>query len=858
MLTRNEIARHFFTNYFGQLPSGSVIEIRVIRPSKGVVTRDWLTRPEDIDVTKYPDGDDIYFGVTLRQEGTTTATKSDLTHAVALWADVDNVANKPHMVAELKRLHSPTWVVDSGNGLHVYWRLKQPFAITDPARRDLLERIASGIAAHVKAPVGTHDSTRILRIPGTFNNKNGVQKLVVVLHEDLSMTHDILDLRKRYESSAYLSAGVPATSAVTAAPNTVAAGGAPALLLNVDQLPVTQEIRDLIRTGAPQGLRSETDAKVVKALTQSGLSYEQIESIYIDPNNAVGTKYREAGNGARYLKRTYAKATTWVDLTPAIQERGGVIEARHGKDWVQVLSHPLRCTKWLEGDIHALEVEVYRPDGVYRRRISGEDFSSKVAFKRALDMAAGWTGTDDDVQRLQEYLQGQNPPRRTARRVLGWHGEEVVFPNATLTPQGFQPGKYEYIGALSDARLEDMGPQDWASIARTALTALALMHDNGITVPAMGWMLATFAAPFVRKVSRQDAFPHLLLFGPSGTGKTTILEQIQAITGYGAGRIEPAPSITPFALIHSLSTSNTVPVLLDEYRRGRMERLHSALRAAYHAQLPKRGQSDLTVVNFRLQAPVAVAGESSFRDDALARRTISLRIENDKNDRGLDALRLAPLTQLNGGFYKLVMGTDLPAVWKQAQQRVDPKKFSEDTDARTVHNWTTAAFGLLLARDLIGMQEADTMIARFPEWRGEATRDTVVPSKQMMYDSLLAVKEMIRANRIRANTDYVFREDKQSGDQYLWFFSAQLPRVVEDYFTRNPSDHPVSAEAVAALLRTESRQPNSIVGAYQEHFSLRNKTYRGTALNLSEIERQYEIPVEQWTYLQVTESDRLQ
>jgi hypothetical protein len=63
----------------------------------------------------------------------------------------------------------PHVAVTSGNGVHVYWRLKEPFVFPDdkPAALSLLKRLA----LHFGGDLSVVDVARILRVPGTFNFK---------------------------------------------------------------------------------------------------------------------------------------------------------------------------------------------------------------------------------------------------------------------------------------------------------------------------------------------------------------------------------------------------------------------------------------------------------------------------------------------------------------------------------------------------------------------------------------------------------------------------------------------------------------------------------------------------------------
>ena len=161
-----------------------------------------------------------------------------------LWADIDNcdVAVALERVASVS-LPYPTAVVNSGNGVHLYWRLDQPFVIDDAgpsipvhiepiqsdesrkkARRYVLEgkdrvyldqrhhltklspkalQIQDILAGIAEAIGGDHttDLTRLLRVPGTYNRKdqrNGRQPVLSELIECDASCSYALDAFSRF------------------------------------------------------------------------------------------------------------------------------------------------------------------------------------------------------------------------------------------------------------------------------------------------------------------------------------------------------------------------------------------------------------------------------------------------------------------------------------------------------------------------------------------------------------------------------------------------------------------------------------------------------------------------------------
>jgi hypothetical protein len=121
------------------------------------------------------DQKDVYIRTTLLKEqlrGNQRGTK-DLTHGTSvLWVDLDINPDKGlHSLEDLIEAAkavdpTPSIVVQSGNGLHVYWCLREP--LTDIYE---IERKTRALAKDLKGDTGWAVG-KVLRLPGTHNYKD--------------------------------------------------------------------------------------------------------------------------------------------------------------------------------------------------------------------------------------------------------------------------------------------------------------------------------------------------------------------------------------------------------------------------------------------------------------------------------------------------------------------------------------------------------------------------------------------------------------------------------------------------------------------------------------------------------------
>lgn len=190
----------------GILPEGTRYSLRLINKKQNIKFNRFYTSPEDM-VTAiengFEDGLDIYY-VTA---GLGAGPKAAADNAVAkreLYVDIDCGETKPYKTKEdgasaLRQfcktvgLPQPT-VVDSGNGLHAHWIFKEAVPVHE------WTEAATGLKALCKAngftvdDGCTADAVRVLRIPGTINNKNGTAVVLLnsIKYYDFAMLKGVV------------------------------------------------------------------------------------------------------------------------------------------------------------------------------------------------------------------------------------------------------------------------------------------------------------------------------------------------------------------------------------------------------------------------------------------------------------------------------------------------------------------------------------------------------------------------------------------------------------------------------------------------------------------------------------------
>lgn len=250
---------------------------------------------ESIEMAKKLTGN-IYFGVAPRSQK--SGKKESIDFITCLWVDVDygdsgHKKASPFATKEdalefiSQQRQKPSIIVHSGHGLHCYWLLNSLTPVTDFAQ---IENTIKGLIKKFRGDAGTHDISRILRVPGTFNNKDESNPLpVTIIHFDPELRYSLKDFRE-FEN--------PQNSEISSQNGEI----------DINQLNLSEDVKKLILKGKtssdPYPSRSEADFRVVTELIKKGFSDSIIHSIF--NQYPIGKKHREQGQ--TYLKHTIENA----------------------------------------------------------------------------------------------------------------------------------------------------------------------------------------------------------------------------------------------------------------------------------------------------------------------------------------------------------------------------------------------------------------------------------------------------------------------------------------------------------------------------------------------------------------------
>ncbi len=438
-INRTQATQDFLESLLGPIPDDSCLEIRRKRNDEQGSRQEFYTSIADLNLSSFNLHEHCWFGVCLRKRGTRTGRAPDLTWAPVIWLDFDSVQDKDAVVKMLLQFKTPpTHIVDSGGGVHAYFRLDSPVDLKDEAQATLVREIVHGLAHALGADTKVHDLARVMRLVGTFNPGNGTTKTYTPPRE-VTILH--IDEAGRVPLEVLTGFRQPITSR-SATPAALPTATTP---IDVDQLRVSKRWKKLIRAGWSRGCgypsRSELDQAVMIAMLRAGHTVEEITAAFSDPADKIGDKYRGKGaDGPRYLALTLAAAKEWLATgeapSRALKLEDGVMKSYRALDgWVVVYTKPIIPVARLRGATDAWQVRVGSENVI---TLDSASLASAYSLKRALPPVGAWTGGDQDAQKLIPYFEAHTVPEKTSVSVIGQHSDRIVFPNAILGPAGLE------------------------------------------------------------------------------------------------------------------------------------------------------------------------------------------------------------------------------------------------------------------------------------------------------------------------------------------------------------------------------------------------------------------------------------
>lgn len=327
--------------------------------------------------------------------------------------------------------------------------------------------------------------------------------------------------------------------------------------------------------------------------------------------------------------------------------------------------------------------------------------------EREVGAKMAWT------DRLQAYIESQNPPRFQVVNSLGWHGDGFIVHEGVIRDDGM----HGFDGVKPNPLLRKLG--DWrygvveVDEARRVLNEVLTFHHPIVASVFGAWWAACLLKPQIQQRSSQ--FPIMGLEAPSESGKTTgMFSKLIQLAGNGQGQT----MYTPAALRDALGSHRSGIVWIDD--EDSLDHLTRLFRSATgEGSMTKKGEDNTGSVTAHLVAPLLISGEALGLDDqkALRDRTISLEVPSPTDRMSLhDPSRPQwdDIVELGRTYPDLtVMAGTIVQLALQQAALVEQLPSLKGDGHRFGDKMATLRLG---ARILAGMTGDDAHVQRVDEW----------------------------------------------------------------------------------------------------------------------------------------------
>jgi hypothetical protein len=348
-----------------------------------------------------------------------------------------------------------------------------------------------------------------------------------------------------------------------------------------------------------------------------------------------------------------------LELLKAAEQQGPVFEEdssyyRFYKDKKVKISNFVIKPKYIvEGEAEKLIVaDIVTEDGInVERALKSEDFNDVIPFRRAVEgFHLSYFGKAEELQHIKVLVSKKNCIVKTGVSYTGFHKHKdkwyFVSEQGTLIENNEAS---EEVILLEDCQELGTDILSFSTISREELLLLApaLFSFNTLDIAStvIGYVSGLFLKGKLRNLDIK--YNHLIIEGQSGSGKSSTIEAVITPLLSIRGNALNAGECSSFALNRAASSSNFLPIIMDEYKpyamgKHRVDLISNVMRNSYDGHVVIKGVASLKKNReFNARASVILCGESGIEETANIERSLKVVYSAaNHNEQRRESLRL--------------------------------------------------------------------------------------------------------------------------------------------------------------------------------------------------------------------------
>jgi 5S rRNA maturation endonuclease (ribonuclease M5) len=516
---------------------------------------------------------------------------------------------------------------------------------------------------------------------------------------------------------------------------------------------------------------------IVKSLTGAAASVKVLELPNLPPKGDVVDWVRSGGTREQLL-----------ELAGSVESQGPVFERdfcyyRKGKDYDSQISNFIINPKHrvVSENQSLIAAELVTEDGLRLERVlKTEDFNDVIAFRKAVPgFELSYVGKAEELQHIKVLISKKKCPTKVGVEYTGFHNikDNWFF----VSEQGVLADTLE---SSEEAVLledcEELGTDilKAQAINKEELLALApaLFSFNtlNITSTILGYMSSLFLKGKLRKLGIKHN--HLIIEGQSGSGKSSTVESVIVTLLSFTGSALNASECSNFALNRAASSSNFLPVIIDEYKpykmgKHRVDLISNVMRNSYDGHVVMKGVATLKKNReFNARASVILCGEVGMEETANIERSLKVVFAAaNHNEERRSSMKLLKKNSkllnklgrrlLNGGLK--MSEKKLKELYDSIYENLSGKELAND---RVRNSITNCMLGIALIKGVFDELQVDFEEATGVSMKDilKSIRNTVVTdlldngqsSKGIIEDSLETMNRMAVNRLLERDYDY--------------------------------------------------------------------------------------------------------